>query len=100
MASAAVDMMYSEGADEALAEGRPEIVGKIAAALVEIGNGFDCLSAAEVEDFAAEIKLEVVHVVVEDLEFVHLAGFDVLLPGKREQQIADNHRELRTTDVL
>lgn len=60
LASAAVDMKYSEGAYEVLAECRSEIAGKIAAVLVAIGAGFDCLAASVVEDCAAEVKLEVV----------------------------------------
>lgn len=77
VASAAVDTKYSEGAYEALVEGKSEI----AVVLVAVGDGFDCLAASVVEDFAAEVKLDVVCVVAVEVELVHLAGFDAVLPG-------------------
>lgn len=55
----------SEVVHEALdeADDRPEVVGKIAAALVDVGAGFENLAGSEVENVAAEVNAAVADVV-------------------------------------
>lgn len=78
--SAAVDMKHSVDAYDVFAEHRPEVAGKIAAALVEFQAGFECLAASEVEDFAVEVKLADLHVAVVEVGLVHVAALEESLP--------------------
>ena len=81
VAFAAVGMKHSVDAYDVFAEHRPEVVGKIAATLVEFRAGLESLAASEVEDFAVEVKHAGVHVVaVVEVGLVHVAAHDESLP--------------------
>ena len=81
VASAAVGMKHSVDAYDVSAEHRPEVVGKIAATLVEFRAGLESLAASEVEDFAVEVKHADVHVVaVVEVGLVHVVAHEESLP--------------------
>lgn len=84
-----------DGADD-----MPEVVGKIAAALVDVGAGFENLAGSEVEHVAAEVNAAVVNVVAHILEdeVVNVAASEGVLLEQQALQMADDHLEQRLVD--
>lgn len=78
----------------------PEVVGKIAAALVDVGAGFENLAGSEVEHVAAEVNAAVVNVVAHILEdeVVNVAASEGVLLEQQALQMADDHLEQRLVD--